>query len=406
MTRQYRNSFIVIATCAALLLVIAAVGAFARWRGNDWYAPGELAAKLQAEKNGLASTLSVPYPEFKRALFDIRQPDVVVVGSSRGLVFRQSAFTWRFSNLGGGTSSPEYGFYLLDSVFREHRPKILVYAIDHFGFMPDGSDVADRPQGVRAPQAGPRRNPILQPIHLVLSGRMATEDFLALLSPRPLKSVGVPTFGMTAAVNFRGGDGADGSAYLFGTLDTVARQSAEDRFGDDLGCVRGTSACRGAMRPFENYDPRRFAQLQRLFSELRAAGIHVVPFLAPLPPALIDDMRKSGKYGYIEKLRSDMRRALPEIHDMMDIRDLGSNDCEFYDAIHAGEVANLRVLLEIAKTDSLLSQALDQAGVRRAITQYSGSTMAVTDDVTRALAGRIDSSHKADICRGAIKSGS
>ncbi|MBC7906361.1 MAG: hypothetical protein H7Y60_06375 [Rhodospirillaceae bacterium] len=399
MSRGYRRYFVILITCLCLIALVIAAGWFVRWRGNDWNNAAELAAKLQTG-GGFASTLTIPYSAFKRAIFLARQPDVVVVGSSRGLMFRQSAFSWRFSNLGGGTTYPEYAFHLVDKFFTSHKPKIVLYEIDYFAYMPDDAPVRERPSATWKQSGSVRTNPFFLPYRMVLSDRMAADQMLRLLSITPLPSLDFPVYGMTAVTNFEGGDGADGSAYILGTMDRVTSQTAEERFRDDLRCVRGEGDCRHPMRPFADYDHRRIGQLKRLFAELRELDIHVVPFLAPLPPSLVRELQRSDSYGYLQALRNDMRRDLPEIFDMTDIERLGATDCEFYDALHAGEVANLRVLRELATKDALLDQALDHRNVDKIIASYAGSIMAVSDDTSRSVAPLIDAYRAKDVCKG------
>jgi len=402
MTPSYRRFVATMLIVISVMFVFAGFAWIARWRGNDLNDASELARALNTE-GGVASTLAVPYFSFKKALFDYRQPDVVVVGSSRGLVFRQSAFRKRFSNLGGGTSTAEYGFTLLDRVFTHHTPKVLVYAMDHFAFLPSTTPVDERPLGDLKAAPRVRINAVLLPYRLLIDGYMTWQQFAKLIGLSPMEPEPLPVYGMTANTEFAGGDGEDGSAYLVGTMKNVSLQSAEARFANDLGCIRRGETCRDVMRPAAHLDRRRVAQFKRLFAELRGRGIQVVPFLAPMPPLIIHEIMANGAYSYLDELRAVLRSELPEVRDMMDIEALGTSDCEFYDALHAGEIANLRALLAIARDEPVLAEYLDSASAKSTIARYQDSIMGVSDRTSEALAPLIDNYRNRDVCRAAVR---
>jgi hypothetical protein len=74
----------------------------------------------------------------------------------------------------------------------------------------------------------------------------------------------------------------------------------------------------------------------------------VVLIMAPLPSVMIDRMKFDGRYRYID----DLRRILSEqyrgsFYDFFDMRDLAP-DGEFYDGIHGGEVAYMRIIRVVA----------------------------------------------------------
>ena len=156
------------------------------------------------------------------------------------------------------------------------------------------------------------------------------------------------------------------------------------------------------MRSATTYDKRRVAQLNRLLAEFKARGIHVVPFLAPLPPSILQAMQRNGSYGYLDQFRVVMKTNTPEIYDMTDIENLGASDCEFYDPTHAGEIANLRVMLKLSERDSMLAEYLDADAIHRSIANYGGTIIAVSDGPTRALAPMIDDYRDRDVCRATL----
>ena len=398
---SYRRYAAVTLAAIAVLFAVVGVAWIVRWRGNDLNNAQELARAINTQ-GGVVSTLAVPYNTFKKALYDYRQPDVVVAGSSRGLMFRQSAFRTSFSNLGGGIASADYGFTLLDRVFAGRAPKVLIYAVDHFTFLPSAMPVDERPVGeVRAVQRV-RVNAALLPYRLLIDGYMTPQQFAKLIGLSPMERAPLPVYGMTASTDFAGGDGADGSTYGIGTMKSVSQQSAEARFAGDLACVRRGEACREVMRPAAQIDRRRLMQFKNLFSALRERGVHVIAFLAPMPPLMLREMKASGRYGYLDALRAAIRAELPQIHDMMDIEALGTSDCEFYDAIHAGEIANLRAMLAVAQKEPVLAQQLDAAKARATIARYEGATMGVSDKTSEALASLIDGYRSRDVCRTAL----
>jgi hypothetical protein len=247
-----------------------------------------------------------------------------------------------------------------------------------------------------------RVNAALLPYRLLLDGYLTTQQFGKLVGLGTIEPAPLPVYGMTAITEFAGGDGADGSAYGIGTMKAVSQQSAEQRFAGDLACVRRGDTCREVMRPAAEIDRRRLVQFKNLFAALRERGVQVIAFLAPMPPLMLREMKASGRYAYLDTLRAAIRAEIPEIHDLMDIGALGTSNCEFYDAIHAGEVANLRALLAVAEKEPVLAGLLDTAKAKSTIARYEDAIMGVSDSTSEALASLIDGYRTRDVCRAAL----
>ena len=401
MRASYRLFTWVTGLFLAVLLGVAFLGWLALWRGNNLHGERELAEALNT-RGGIANTAGLSYFDFKKEIFAVRRAEITVVGSSRGLLFRQSMFNQPFSNLGGGPTNFGYGFSLIDKVFAERPPKLLLYAIDHFAFIQTGIPFEDRPVGGFQSDHAIRTNWLLLPYRLVLAGQLSPKDLVRLWIFGQTQTHTFPVYGIVAEL--LGGTGADGSSYPIAQMAHVSQQPAEERFRSELSCIERLSEdCRtGPFRPASHFDPRALAQLKRLLAEFRTRGVHVVPFLAPMPPMIMKALRASKAYGYLDELRGALKKELPEVHDMLDIEQLGATDCEFYDAIHAGEVADVRTLLYLSTRDPVFARYFKDDAARSIVARYAGSILAVSDEPSRGLARQIDAFHDADVCRSAL----
>lgn len=121
----------------------------------------------------------------------------------------------------------------------------------------------------------------------------------------------------------------------------------------------------------EDVNPKAVLALEEFFSYCRLKNIKVVAFLAPFAPSVALELQNSPNHNYIRKLPTLLKPLQKEneveIWDFTDIKNLGCTDQEFLDGFHSGEVANVKMLLEMAKGNSLLKPYLDTVWLKKSM---------------------------------------
>lgn len=401
MKRAYSRFAAVLLAAFAVFFVSMAGSWLLIQRANDPAEPAALVRQLR-DSGGLASTLSVPHGALKRTLFHAVKPEVVTVGSSTSLQIRQDFFTRSFVNLGGlsvgVTGDLEYLFAVADQWFVGHAPRTIILPLNYFKLFHDGSARLDpRPRNVVMAEAG-GANPLLLPLRLLQDGRARPGQLLdILLGRQPADYHGLPLHGLGALLQPGAGIGPDGSTYQFPQTLNQATTPVAGRFGDDLACMKRPEGCPPYYGDYR-VDERKIALVRTFIEEMRQRGIHVIVYLAPFPPAMIDAMRRGPYWDAVAGVRDALRRSLPEVHDYFDARVVGADDCGFIDAVHPSEAVNLRIFAAIADTDPAMRDILDPRAVARA-RAADATFFASADAVSAAMAPAIARFKADDVCR-------
>jgi hypothetical protein len=73
----------------------------------------------------------------------------------------------------------------------------------------------------------------------------------------------------------------------------------------------------------------------------------------------------------LDQLREQLPRLSPYFADFVDPREYGSDECEFLDAYHGGEVTYLRIVLGLSEmSDSPLKPYVRRNFIKRQIKEY------------------------------------
>jgi hypothetical protein len=284
---------------------------------------------------------------YKEHLYRRVKPEAAALGSSRVLQFRGESFRVPFTNI-GGMSGLEETIEIAHDLFPANAPRLLILGVDFWWFNPanDGIKPKRSPEDARMTVAD-----LLQPAAWLVTGKISPGEATDIVSGD------IPDVGISAITRKDGFDRF--GAYHYTSLWTGDRESDDAHFKNSLGridkgagvFIHGGKASEAGLKKFAAF-----------LDELAAKKIHVVLFLPPLAPTVLDAMGKNGGYAYMhpaEKAVRDMalRRKIP-FFDFHDIRALDSNDCEFTDGIHAGQAATDRMLLRLAIGDGEVRKAV------------------------------------------------
>jgi hypothetical protein len=319
-----------------------------RYAANFLSASGEtqtiekLVAEQQATQALYGSALFEDDFNYKLELIRVRKPDVVALGSSRALQFREEFFSVPFVTAGRAMNSIPEGSRFIDEMLKIHRPRLVIIALDVWWLN------ANR----REPRTS-RRD--LTNTRSIISSFWSYVNESKISAVRTLRVVmgghgnpvsARPAIGI-AALARGGGFRPDGSRD-YGLRYFGLDPSFEDKkFANARFRVRnGTSL----LNFGEDINRERLGQLHEMVVRLKDAGVQVVGVLPPFAPTIIRLIKQKPKqYAYIPKARAAYAALPISVHDFLESRSLQNSDCEFADGLHAGDVTYQRMLLRMAE---------------------------------------------------------
>lgn len=310
-----------------------------------------------------------PNREYKTLGILRRRPEVLALGTSRTMQFRAFFLTRRpdaFFNAGGAVRTLPEMRELVESLPAPLRPRILIIGLDQYFFNEAWDPVT--PRGSR--DGGDNASPL----RALCSFREALRDFSrGKFTVHDVFSTSDRYTGNYKALGLRArskssGFRVDGSLFD-GRHAADACGSQDWEFRNTLARIRSGNR---RFEPAESVNTRAIEELDGMLAFCRTNGIHVIGFLPPYAHAVLDAMRHTGRYRYLETLpdavhRVFARHGFPYI-DATDLQSLGSDDSETIgdDAgFHGSEVAYLRLFIRMAEIDPALQSYTDPAELRR-----------------------------------------
>jgi hypothetical protein len=316
------------------------------------------------------AAIDVQDPTMRLRRFKYQRPRIIALGSSRVLMFRSRHFTQSFISMGMSMDWAELPAFVDEMLDRSPRLlEVAIIGLDHWQFHDETYKPGTRPQvAVNQPtssSAGPVswivnplgrinrmrlsmeafiRSRVLVPFNYLKAGKIGLADSLRILCGcDPLQRRWLSNLGIAALID-NSGVWFDGSYFYADTFDPHYRI---DGFKDVLDRVTEN---RNSFEYADRVSPRRFSYLVKAVDALRRAGVKVILFLPPVAGQVAAAMKETGRYGVIDDLR---RRAVTlgvPFFDFHDPGQLGSEDCEFIDGAHGGEVTYLRMLKVMANS--------------------------------------------------------
>ncbi|HEX9395545.1 MAG TPA: hypothetical protein VF943_02280 [Burkholderiales bacterium] len=380
--REHRRFLALLALFAALLAALPLLD-FALIVRSGEYERLDRVVQLQHETGALyGSALHDTRGELPLEIVRHRQPEIIALGSSRPLDFRQEYFTHPFACACGGMDSIEDGETYMQEILARARPKLVLFALDFWWFT---TPEPHRRSPMNLEATGElTRAKILRPLEWVWEGTLTPREYLRLLGGERNLFAAVPRPKIGVMAIKRGiGLRADGSL-LHGIrlgqagLDFYAPMRAQvlnaRRFVMTEGRRKGEPTRFG---PDNVLYPERLRSLDRVLAKLKAGGVRVILLLPPVAPSVAKAMAESGRHTVLADLDRELRARGLEYHNFHDPAALHSGVCEFADAYHAGNVTYMRMLRAMlqARPSSPLAPYVDRQRIDAAIARYAGRTI-------------------------------
>lgn len=331
--------------------------------------------KRQLNANSLYGTaLNENMFLYKLELIKETKPEVIAIGSSRVMQFRQDFFRTKFITSGGATNHLNEGVDFLNEVLKIHKPKVIILGLDMWWF----NDNFHQPfyynhQETTSDMSFAKlKNTLLW----LFNEKISINQFLAVLFNKDDKNK-ITNFDNIGIAALKTSDGfrKDGSYFYSKTIFGV-EQSEDIKFANTLERIRNGN------RRFENgskVSQERWKDLERFLAICKKNNIEILIFTPPFANETINNLTKEkNKYLYIDEFRQKI--VAIGGYDFHDPKVLGSNDCEFIDGFHGGDVTYQRILLNMAQKNQNLKDYVNISLLSQSIEKNNGKAFSIFDE--------------------------
>jgi len=321
--------------------------------------PIEKVARIQhdAAKDclvGLATRSQFYY--YKKALYELTKPKILILGSSRVMEIRENAFFTEVVNAGGAMNSVYEGFSFINEAFAIHKPEVVILGLDYWWF----NEVAHKPlEAIKPPLKLSHQISLrsyLLPFKWLWQRKISFNQYVNRLNPLLLINNDYPEgVGVDAIINHTG-FGSEGSFYSTKIINGKEK-NIDEKFHTCLEHIKT-----GALR-FEygsKVHDMHFKHIMNMIRTIQEQGVELVIFIPPNAPTVVNRMKDyRSEFKFIDDLRQRLANEGVKIYDFHDPAKLSSGDCEFLDGIHGGEVTYAKILLQLGQTQAKLQPYLN-----------------------------------------------
>lgn len=352
------------------------------------YSSGDAAVERAVESQArgdfalFGSALSQDFVDYKLRLYAATKPEIIAIGSSRVMQFRGAWFTKPFLNMGGVAGNLAILRSTINALLAEGKPGAAIIGLDFWWFLPQWEKY---PFQNAQPTEGSYNYSLASlktPWRWLFEGKISLAEFAA------------PVLGMFGA-GFRAnrygimaqraddGFGPDGSWYYTSEI-TGQNPPFDFKFRDTLSQVEnGIKAFYYANANQKMPDERHIDAFAEIWCKLKTRGIETFVFIPPFAPAVYKAMRdRENQFPHLFHLREMLAERGIEVMDFSDARAFASNDCEFVDGFHGGEVAYARILQRMADHWPALLAYVNMDALETVIRDWRGNALVANEKLT------------------------
>ena len=329
---------------------------------------------IQVEKKNELCLFSSAFHDsgdaYYKALFTKVKPKIVSIGSSRVMQFRSAFFDKSFITI-GTMSNLEKGMYFINNVIKQSPPDIVIIGLDVWWFnenyISPNVDVAIDPSSydINHRKLSYSTKEIISVYEWVRSKQITLNEFFNAVIGRHSYSSGI---GVRAMIH-RSGFGPDGSQY-YTHIVTGDHRSSDSLFRNSKVRIEEGR---------DNYQYGKIAHnkhinlLKKILSTLHSKDIETIIFFPPFAEAVNNAMDMIGeKYQYIDDLKAKLKELGIHYYDFTNARLLGSDDCEFIDGFHGGDLTYAKILKYIYDKEPSIREYINISYLERVISNYNG----------------------------------
>ncbi len=350
------------------------------------YSSGDVAVERAVMAQGrddfvvFGSGVSQDFVDYKLQLYATRKPVIAVVGSSRVMQFRGKYFRAPFCNVGGTAGSLPVLRSTIDAMLHTHRPEAVIIGLDFWWFMPQWNpDPFENVPPTSGSYTYGLEN-LKKPWSWLLDGKISLRDLAAPLLPETWGGFRPNRYGIMAQQT-DDGFGPDG-AWYYTAESTGQKRPFDYKFADTLKQVAyGIKAFYRASPLRDSHDlggisSTHLDAFAEIYCRLKSKGIPVFVFIAPLSTRVLEAIRThEDGYPHLFRLREALLARGIDVADFTNPLAFASNDCEFFDGFHGGEVTYARILRDMSDRWPALLAYVNMEALNDTIHNWKGHAL-------------------------------
>jgi hypothetical protein len=296
--------------------------------------------------------------------------EIWALGSSRVLQFRKGMFDESFYNLGYSISKINEFIPFLKSVPTSKYPKYLIIGLDQWMFNSKWDDLKSKREinyWENCFKFYPEMN-TYKSVYMDLINRKY--DFNSLYNGDQY------CIGLNALVNdvgFR----EDGSM-LYGNQ--IRKLIKKDTSANDYNYTNTITRIKNGNKRFEygsTINDNAIFEVNEVLKYCKKWNINVIAILPPFAPSIFKIMKKSGNYNYVQNLFANLKPYFDkydyELYDFTNSYTFNSNDNEFIDGFHGGEIVYQKILINMLDSGSMLNEVSELIKLKSTINQKNNN---------------------------------
>lgn len=322
---------------------------------------------IEAQRKNHSIILGMGYNEqkeyYKVENANYYKAEVIALGTSRAMQFKELYFETDFYNCGGAVSG-NYNEYVNFLKNLDYIPSVIILDLDAWVFNEAWNyNRSDYEEYVEITLAD--RNKLAMTKSIIIdffNGKWELSDLQAYPDN----------------VGFNGkiqdsGFMYDGS-YYNGFTPRYPAEAADYEFADTLRRIEEGSS---RFEYGKHIDEDTLIQLENFLGHCKENGIYVIGYLAPFAPSIYQTMEENGHYGYLKEISpacTEMFRKYGySYYDYADGSVLGVTDDFFLDGFHGSEVVYAVMIRDMISDDEILNQCINKSKLESLINSaYSG----------------------------------
>lgn len=332
----------------------------------------EKIVKFQLEKDAIYNPLDFNMLQYKLELIKNKKPEIIALGSSRVMQFREESFNTKFITAGGAMNFLNEGYSFLKEMTKYHKPRLIILGLDFWWF----NENYYQPSLVNNLEE--KSTNIKDKINKILSDIIKNEiDFkiFKYISRDKNDITNYQNIGIRS-LEYSNGFRKDGS-YQYSQFILGDKENSDISFSNTFNRIDNGN------RRFEyanHISKERVEIFNKIIKFAKNNDIKLILFIPPLANEVVEKMDNLGnKYNYINEFRNLINNTGIEHYDFHDMRNYYKDSCEFVDGFHAGDVTYQRILAKMYDSNSSISKYLNIDLIRKFIDDNKGKTLTIFD---------------------------
>lgn len=354
------------------IFIIVLLPFFIFYKSGEFISTKYIVEKQLSEKPIIIGKI-LPYWGEKYSILDIiknKKPKILTLGNSRVLQIRSEFFNDAIFFNGGGITDLRGYKKFLEKLSEEEKPEVIIIGLEQSYFHPVSNTTAipDLALEENNSDALMRVLQAWRDIYFHIAKKTYSISYLFEKDSK-VEKIG------TMAYLKKSGKRNDGS-YSYGIVySTEDKRNKDFQFNDTL---RRIEKGNNLFYQGNEISEESVKILRDFLDYCTQKNIHVVAFLPPYAQEVFDNMKSSGKYGYIFALEDKLRPMFIEhqanLFNFMDMSSFGAEKAEVVDGIHASEKAYFRLFIQMIEHDKkLASYTLDPIQLKLILDKTEGN---------------------------------